>query len=146
MTVDWASFLPVLAGGALIGLAAGSLRLLTGRIAGISGIVHGALRRPERGWQLALLAGLLVAGLIAGMSGLASTEGLANTSFARLAIAGLLVGLGTGLSNGCTSGHGICGLANFSCRSLAAVCTFMVTGIATVFVVRHGIGGWRCRA
>ena len=135
-------FTPVsaLLGGALIGLAATLLYAGIGRIAGISGIVNNAIeRRQERGWRLAFLAGLLAAAAAwFAWSGEAPRNGF---PLPWLLAAGLLVGFGTRLGNGCTSGHGICGLARLSKRSLAAVVAFMASGIATVYVVRHVIGG-----
>lgn len=128
-----------LIGGVLIGLAATLLLWLNGRIAGISGIVGGVLF-PQRGdvvWRIAFLAGLVVA---AGCyMALVPGAPLPRTDFARggLVIAGLLVGYGTRMGSGCTSGHGVCGLGRFSVRSLAAVMTFMATAMATTFVVRH---------
>ena len=120
-------YLPNLAGGLAIGLAAGDLRLGTGQVAGISGILRRAITGPDRGWRLAFLAGLILPGVAAiWLPAAPLTAGLATTPYWLLATAGLLVGLGTGLGNGCTSGHGICGLANFSPRSLAAVATFGV--------------------
>ena len=134
-----ATYLPNLAGGLLIGLAAGGLRLATGQVAGISGIVRRGIAGPDRGWRLAFLAGLVLPGLVAARAYAGDlTRGLAGTPYWLLAGAGLLVGLGTGIGNGCTSGHGICGLANFSRRSLAAVLAFMGTAAFTVLVVRHG--------
>ena len=126
--------------GALIGLAATVLYAGIGRIAGISGIVNNAIeRRQERGWRLAFLAGLLAAAAAwFAWSGEAPRNGF---PLPWLLAAGLLVGFGTRLGNGCTSGHGICGLARLSKRSLAAVVAFMASGIATVYVVRHVIGG-----
>ena len=135
-------FTPVTAllGGGLIGLAATVLYAGIGRIAGISGIVNNAIeRRQERGWRLAFLAGLLAAAAAwFAWSGEAPRNGF---PLPWLLAAGLLVGFGTRLGNGCTSGHGICGLARLSMRSLAAVVAFMASGIATVYVVRHVIGG-----
>ena len=135
-------FTPVTAllGGALIGLAATVLYAGIGRIAGISGIVNNAIeRRQERGWRLAFLAGLLAAAAAwFAWSGEAPRN---DFPLPWLLAAGLLVGFGTRLGNGCTSGHGICGLARLSKRSLAAVVAFMASGIATVYVVRHVIGG-----
>ena len=135
-------FTPIsaLLGGALIGLAATLLYAGIGRIAGISGIVNNAIeRRQERGWRLAFLAGLLAAAAAwFAWSGEAPRNGF---PLPWLLAAGLLVGFGTRLGNGCTSGHGICGLARLSTRSLAAVVAFMASGIATVYVVRHVIGG-----
>lgn len=139
-----ATYLPNLAGGLLIGLAAGGLRVATGQVAGISGIVRRAVVGPDRGWRLAFLAGLILPGLVVvlahagGFTADRLTSGLAGTPYWLLAGAGMLVGLGTGVGNGCTSGHGICGLANFSRRSLAAVFTFMGAAALTVLVVRHG--------
>ena len=136
------AFTPVTAliGGVLIGLAATLLYAGIGRIAGISGIVNNAIeRRQERGWRLAFLAGLLAAAAAwFAWSGEAPRNGF---PLPWLLAAGLLVGFGTRLGNGCTSGHGICGLARLSKRSLAAVVAFMASGIATVYVVRHVIGG-----
>ncbi|WP_374527149.1 YeeE/YedE family protein [Novosphingobium sp.] len=130
-----------LAGGALIGLSAGMLRLGTGHIAGISGILRLGIRGPDRGWQLAFLAGLLAAGAAAAWhSGPALAAGLEKSSLPMVVAGGVLVGLGTGLGNGCTSGHGICGLARFSKRSLASVAIFMVTAALVVFLRRIGGG------
>lgn len=132
-------FLPVLLGGVLIGLASGGLYLLAGEIAGISGIARSALTGPDRGWRWAFVAGLLVAGLAARLSGdPAVAAGLAGQSLPLLAGAGLLVGLGTGIGNGCTSGHGVCGLSRLSLRSLVAVPVFMAAAALTVWLVRHG--------
>jgi len=141
--IDWAQFTPwpSLAGGALIGLAAGGLVLLCGRIAGISGIIGGLLRpRPgEIGWRAAFLAGLLVAPwLWRGVVALPAA--VIGTPWWMLLPAGLLVGFGTRLGSGCTSGHGVCGLARLSPRSLAAVVSFMAAGFLTVFTVRHVLG------
>ena len=134
-----ANWIPALAGGALIGVSAALLLLWLGRIAGISGILGGLLRRgPDRAWRAAFLAGLMGAGALA-MHGL----GQATPSPAAppvLLLAGLLVGYGTSLGNGCTSGHGVCGLGRLSTRSLAAVLVFMATAFATVYVTRHVLG------
>lgn len=149
MTIDWSSFTPwsALAGGGLIGLVAGVLFFALGRIAGISGILGSLLldRPSEIGWRLAFLCGLLLA---PGLWAIIAPGGLPPLSlaivspggWAVLVVAGLLVGFGTRLANGCTSGHGVCGLARFSPRSLVAVLCFMGSGIATVFVSRHLIG------
>ncbi len=135
------SWIPSLVGGLLIGSAAVLLMALCGRIAGISGIL-GAVLWPSAGfepWRLAFLVGLVAAAplvtLGSGVTPLKPPEG----SVAWLATAGLLVGLGTGLSGGCTSGHGVCGLARWSPRSLVATLTFMTFGFLTVFIVRHGL-------
>ncbi|QNP39785.1 YeeE/YedE family protein [Lysobacter solisilvae (ex Woo and Kim 2020)] len=135
-------FTPVsaLLGGALIGLAATLLYALLGRIAGISGIVNAAVeQRGERGWRVAFLLGLV----IAATAWLAYTGAPPRTGFGSgwLIAAGLLVGFGTRLGNGCTSGHGICGLARLSKRSLVAVLVFMGVAFATTYVLRHVLGG-----
>ena len=132
------AFTPITAllGGALIGLAATVLYVGNGRIAGISGILNHALeRRDERGWRIAFLAGLIAAAA----AWFAFSGDVARSGFPLpwLIAAGLLVGFGTRLGNGCTSGHGICGLARLSMRSLLAVLAFMASGIATVYVLRH---------
>ena len=125
-------------GGALIGLSASMLLLLSGRIAGISGIVGGLLRpvHDETSWRVWFLAGLLVGGLALSVLHPAS---LGSTPVPMgLAIAGgLFVGFGTRLGQGCTSGHGVCGLSRFSGRSLVATLTFMATGALSTYIVRH---------
>ena len=129
-------------GGVLIGLSATALLWLNGRVAGISRIVHAHTKRApwqEWAWRLAFVAGLMLAGGIAmhvaGQHALSPARGVA------LPAAGLLVGYGTALGGGCTSGHGVCGIGRLSKRSLVAVVVFMATAIATVFVVRHVFGG-----
>jgi uncharacterized membrane protein YedE/YeeE len=138
------NFTPVAsaAGGMLIGLAAALLWLGLGRIAGISGIVGGMLpiRRKETAWRAAFLAGLLAAPLLLGLAVGYSTPAPVLESVDLLAVAGLLVGFGTRLGSGCTSGHGVCGIARLSPRSLIATGVFMATAAATVFLVRHVIG------
>lgn len=150
MIVDWTSFTPwpALAGGLLIGLAAALLFLVLGRIAGISGILGGLLegQSAEAGWRPAFLAGLLISpGVWAAIApgGLVLPAHTVDSpgGWAVLAVAGLLVGFGTRLANGCTSGHGVCGLARLSRRSLVAVLCFMGSGMATVHVSRHLVGG-----
>ncbi|MCB1414406.1 MAG: YeeE/YedE family protein [Xanthobacteraceae bacterium] len=133
----WAGLL----GGALIGLASVLLMLFNGRIAGISGIFGDLLTARNRGWRLAFVAGLLAAPLLAALGGATLPVPTMPASFTLIAIAGLLVGIGTRLGGGCTSGHGVCGNARLSARSIAATVTFMVVAIVTVAVVRHGIGG-----
>lgn len=129
-----------LQGGLLIGLAAALLFGLTGRIAGISGLLAGALRvgAPEAWLSRAFIAGLLVAGVIAAMFMGPAPGMLPGIGLPTLIVAGLLVGFGTRLGNGCTSGHGVCGISRLSWRSLVATMTFMAAGFVTVFVVRHG--------
>jgi uncharacterized membrane protein YedE/YeeE len=138
------SFTPFtsLLGGALIGIAVSALLWLDGKVAGISGIVGGLLRpsRGDVGWRGAFVAGLLAGGwVLRGVLPSAFTIGIAAPLPLVLA-AGVLVGLGTRLGNGCTSGHGVCGLSRGSARSLVATATFMATGVLTVFVVRHILG------
>jgi len=136
------SFTPLsaLAGGALIGLAAVVLMALNGRIAGISGIL-GGLVGPDRAWRIAFLAGLLGGPLaVQFLSGWSPDIEIA-ASLPEIILAGLLVGFGTRLGSGCTSGHGVCGLARLSPRSLVATGTFMAAGVAVVFLLRHVIGG-----
>ena len=131
-----------LAGGVVIGLSAVLLMGLLGRIAGVSGIIGGLLRPAagEAGWRLAFLVGL-VAGPIVWrmMGGFVPTVDI-TTQMPVLLLGGLLVGAGTALGSGCTSGHGVCGIARLSPRSLVATLIFMVMGIGTVFIVRHLIG------
>lgn len=134
--------IPALVGGALIGLAAVLLLLANGRIAGISGIVGGVVEGADDvGWRLAFVAGLilgpLVTTLIGGMPPVIQVE----APLWLVVVAGLLVGFGTRLGSGCTSGHGVCGLARLSPRSLTATLAFMGTAVVVVFVVRHLIGG-----
>ena len=131
----WAS----LAGGVLIGLSAVLVMVLFGRIAGISGITTAGVVGAEgdRSWRLAFVAGLLAAPLLVGLAGGDLSQSVPSSPVAML-VAGLLVGIGTTLGSGCTSGHGVCGLARLSTRSLAAVATFMGCAGITVFLLRHG--------
>jgi uncharacterized membrane protein YedE/YeeE len=143
MNIDWMHFTPLasLAGGLLIGLGAAVLLLANGRIAGISGIAGGLLRpaRGDIGWRIAFVLGLLAAPL--GWLALqAMPPAQIDHTPAMLAGAGLLVGLGTRFGNGCTSGHGVCGIARLSPRSLMATACFMLAGFLTVYVVRHVLG------
>ena len=130
-------------GGVLIGAAAVLLMAALGRIAGISGIAGSLIRRGvgDRGWRIAFVAGLVIAPwllwLVRGDSGI----GAPQTGLPWMLLAGLLVGFGTGIGSGCTSGHGVCGIARLSPRSLLATAVFMAFGIATVYVVRHLPGG-----
>jgi uncharacterized protein len=140
-----ANFTPISAaiGGALIGLSAVLLMLSTGRIAGISGIFSGLLnmRGEDKGWRIAFLAGLILAPVIAGLLGYGMSAPKLPSSWTVIVVAGLLVGFGTRLGGGCTSGHGICGIARLSPRSIAATVIFMVTAVATVAITRHVLGG-----
>jgi uncharacterized membrane protein YedE/YeeE len=130
-------------GGGLIGLSAVLLMLLTGRIAGISGIFGGLLNfgGGDRDWRIAFITGLILAPVIAGWIGYAMPTPKLPANWAVVIAAGLLVGFGTRLGGGCTSGHGICGVARLSGRSIVATIIFMVTAIATVAVTRHLFGG-----
>jgi len=140
MTPYWVT---PLAGGVLIGLAATALLWLNGRIAGVSGITAGAMfpQRGETAWRYAFLIGLVAAGTFALHWLPASAPSRVGFPPALLIVAGLLVGFGTRLGGGCTSGHGVCGLGRLSLRSLVAVGVFMLTAILTTFVVRHVAGG-----
>ncbi len=134
-----------LIGGALIGLSAAVLLLFKGRIAGISGIAGGVIL-PEKGdipWRILFLVGLVLGGLLYQLLGISpSVENIQPvTGKIGLIAAGLLVGIGSALGTGCTSGHGICGLARRRFRSLVATLTFMLTAMMTVFIVRHLVGG-----
>jgi uncharacterized membrane protein YedE/YeeE len=132
-----------LAGGILIGLSAAAMLLFNGKIAGISGILAGVLRpaKSDTSWRICFVGGLLAGGLI--------LRAVLPQSFAFgilrpigvLAIAGLLVGAGTRLANGCTSGHGVCGVARLSVRSMLATAIFIATGAAVVYVANHLLGG-----
>jgi uncharacterized membrane protein YedE/YeeE len=138
--IAWPSFTPwaALGGGVLVGLAAALLLLFSGRVAGISGIVGGLLR-PLRGdiaWRAAFAGGLVAAPLAWALFADVPRIHVQATPFVMVA-AGLLVGFGTRLGSGCTSGHGVCGLSRGSPRSLAATLAFMSAGFAVVFVMRH---------
>ena len=142
MQIDWVHFTPwtALAGGALIGLAAAWLLLVDGRILGVSGIVFGVIspKPVDWLWRLLFIGGLIAAPIVA--LALGASPPRIDASPTMLVIGGLLVGFGTRLSRGCTSGHGVCGLARFSPRSLAATTSFMGAGFFTVYVVRHLLG------
>jgi uncharacterized membrane protein YedE/YeeE len=139
------NFTPVsaLIGGALIGLGVVVLMVANGRIAGISGIVGGIVQPdgPEWRWRLGFVAGMVGGAALAMVAGVAPETIAVTGSLPLLIGGGLLVGFGTRLGSGCTSGHGVCGLARLSPRSLVATLIFMATGAATVFVMRHAIGG-----
>ena len=138
MTVTNFTPLSALVGGALIGLSAASMWWLLGRLAGVSTIFAGMLDRGGgSGWQAAFLAGLLVAGIVATLSAGGGLVFQLDAGYGQAALAGLLVGVGTRLSNGCTSGHGVCGVGRLSWRSILATLTFMATGSLTVYAVRH---------
>ena len=131
--------IPALIGGALIGLASVWLLAANGRIAGVSGILHGLFSPPEAQWRAWFISGLLLAGLAWQAAG-APVPMREGFPIGWIAAAGLLVGFGTRMGGGCTSGHGVCGLGRLSVRSLVAVIVFMAAGMVTVFVVRHLLG------
>ena len=135
-----ANFTPVasLLGGILIGLASVWLLAANGRIAGISGILHGLFAQPpgDRSWRVLFIAGLVAAGF-AWHALVAPAPVREGFGLGWAAAAGLLVGFGTRVGGGCTSGHGVCGLGRFSLRSLVAVMVFMATGMAATYVMRH---------
>jgi uncharacterized protein len=136
-------FTPIaaLAGGALIGLAAALTMLLSGRIAGISGILGGAFEANagDRAWRWWFVAGLIAAPVLALIAGYGLPP-VTMPSWPAIVVAALLTGFGTRMGNGCTSGHGVCGIARLSPRSTAATLAFIASAIATVFVVRHVVG------
>jgi uncharacterized membrane protein YedE/YeeE len=140
-----ANFTPLSAaiGGVLIGLSAVMLMLLTGRIAGISGILGGILdfRTNDKAWRIAFIAGLVAVPLIAGAIGYAVPTPQMPASWIVIVAAGLLVGFGTRMGGGCTSGHGICGMARFSDRSIVATVVFMAAAIIVVALTRHVLAG-----
>ena len=137
------SFVPVsgLVGGALIGLAAIILMLGIGRIAGVCGIALNAMTASDtagRSWRLAFILGLPLGALLVTAIGLKDWSGVSfPATMPMTVIAGFIVGFGSIVGSGCTSGHGICGVARFSMRSVVATVTFMATGAATVFIIRH---------
>ncbi|OHV10011.1 YeeE/YedE family protein [Kushneria phosphatilytica] len=151
--MEMLSLMKGVAGGVLIGCSAVVLMGLLGRIAGVSGLVSGLLferDRSDRGWRLAFVLGLISAPLWLTLGGpgwgnVADSAGaVIGTPMAGVPImllAGLLVGAGTGIGSGCTSGHGVCGLARLSPRSLAATLTFVAVAMLTVFVTHHLMGG-----
>ena len=142
MFINWSQFTPwsALAGGAVVGIAVASLMLLNGRVAGISGIVGGLfkMQKGDMDWRIAFVAGLIAAPLVWQL--FASLPAIRiDGGYAAMAIAGLVVGIGTRYGSGCTSGHGVCGLSRLSPRSIIATLVFMGTGFATVYVIRHVI-------
>ena len=129
-------------GGTLIGVASALLMLTAGRIAGVSGIVDGLIGNAEgRGWRAAFVAGLVLAPVISGLFGFTLSVPRMPTSWVVVAGAGLLVGFGSRLGGGCTSGHGVCGIARLSPRSIAATLIFMGTAMVVVAIARHALRG-----
>jgi uncharacterized protein len=129
-------------GGALIGLAATMLMMLTGRLAGVSGILGGLLQvnPADAGWRIAFIAGLIATPLLAALAGAPLPRPAMTSSLALLVAGGLLVGFGSRMGNGCTSGHGVCGFARLSTRSITATIIFMIAAFIMVAIVRHGWG------
>ncbi len=144
MLIDWSHFTPwsSLAGGMTIGIAVAVFALLNGRIAGISGIAGGLFRLQtgDIGWRIAFVAGLVAAPLVWQLFHSLPTFQI-DTGYGILALAGLIVGIGTRYGSGCTSGHGVCGLSRLSPRSIIATLVFMGTGFVTVYIMRHMLGG-----
>ncbi len=145
MRIDWIHFTPLesLGGGLLVGLAVAAFILVHGRIMGVSGILGGMLR-PLKGdflWRASFMLGLIAAPLLARLAGVLP-EVQIEGSVVRLILAGILVGFGTALGSGCTSGHGVCGMARLSPRSIVATILFVGSGMMTVWAVHFfGIGG-----
>lgn len=140
MTIDWLSFNPLqaLMGGSLIGIAAATLWICNGRVAGISGIIGRMLgnKTTDIAWRAAFLFGLIASPLIYQIAAPLPFIQI-DASMPTLIGAGLLVGIGTRYGSGCTSGHGICGVARLSPRSIVATLTFMASGFATVYITKH---------
>lgn len=140
MAIDWQHFTPwqSILGGSLIGIAASLLLLICGRIAGISGVFGRLLANPssdERQWRLLFLSGVVIAPM--SYSLFQTPTIIINSSYLVILISGFLVGFGTRLGNGCTSGHGVCGLSRLSLRSFVATLTFVGFGFLTVWLSRH---------
>lgn len=144
MTIDWINFTPwaSLAGGVLIGAAASLFILLNGRIAGISGLLASLLEPGAEGRseKLLFLLGILLAPVLWILFGTLPAMEF-QSGWVGLLVAGLLVGIGTRYGSGCTSGHGVCGISRLSPRSIVATLVFMAAGFATVYVLRHLLGG-----
>jgi uncharacterized membrane protein YedE/YeeE len=144
LVVIMSNFTPVasLVGGALIGASASLLLTLNGRIAGISGIVAGSFRSfaKDSAWRVAFVAGLVLGGAAMMVAAPSTMPVPAGTTVIASVVAGLLVGVGTQVGGGCTSGHGVCGVSRISPRSIVATVTFMATGAATVFATHHLLG------
>jgi uncharacterized membrane protein YedE/YeeE len=134
--------LPALVGGLLIGVATTGLLLFNGRVAGVSGILEGlSSRQPgEAAWRACFVVGLVVGGIALRVVDDAAFPDDPSASLPLLAVAGLLVGVGTRLAGGCTSGHGVCGISRLSPRSIAITLTFMAAGALAVYLVRAGVG------
>ena len=138
------NYAPAFFGGLIIGLAAVLLMLINGRIAGVSGILQGVLwqkQSRERFWRLTFILGIPIGSGIMSASSIVTSQLRSDFPWWALALSGLLVGFGTALGNGCTSGHGVCGIGRLSHRSILATLTFIVSAAVTVFIIRHLLGG-----
>ena len=137
--MTWHDIAGPLAGGALIGLAAGALLLLTGKTAGVSGIVEGVLRGEsgEWGWKAAFVLGLIAGGFVLRLAMPETLPTAAPRALPFIIIGGLLVGFGARIGGGCTSGHGVCGIGRLSRRGLVGTLVFMIAGALTVFLLRR---------
>lgn len=143
IVVNVDSWIRAVVGGGLIGLAAAVLMLFNGRIAGVSGVLGGLVldrKRGEMAWRALFLGGLMLGALLVGLLRPDLATANLQTGWLGTVAAGLIVGFGTRMGSGCTSGHGVCGIGRLSRRSLVATCTFMAAGFATVFVLRHLLG------
>ena len=141
--IDVDSWLRAAAGGLLIGLAAAVMIVFNGRIAGVSGVLGGLMfdgNGSDRRWRSMFLGGMVLGAVLLTTLVTSLPAGRLQTGWLGMAIAGLIVGYGTRMGSGCTSGHGVCGIARLSTRSIAATITFMAFGALTVFVIRHLLG------
>ncbi|MCB0341777.1 MAG: YeeE/YedE family protein [Pseudobdellovibrionaceae bacterium] len=144
--MEWGTIIEALIGGGLIGLAVSIMLIFNGRVTGISGIFDGAItlktiRSGDYLWRLTFLAGLIAGGVILLLFYQPAFSWDDSYNLATVAVAGFLVGFGTLMGNGCTSGHGICGVSRMSPRSIVATLSFMISGFITVYIMRHILGG-----
>ena len=139
MVVDYAAWVNALVGGIFIGIAVSLMLYLKGRVTGISGILNGVLQRSrgDKSWRLYFIGGLLSGGLVLKVVQPSVYQNLLETEFWTVIVAGLLVGFGTVMGSGCTSGHGVCGISRLSKRSILATITFMLAGMLSVFFFRQ---------
>ena len=135
------AFITPLLGGLTLGVAAMWLLFSLGRVAGISGILWGVMAGPDRHWRVFFLMGLLIGGVVIHAVLGMPVPAQSSTPLPLVVRSGLLVGFGTRMGGGCTSGHGVCGIGRQSLRSIVATATFMVTGVLTVFMIRHIVEG-----
>ena len=143
IVVNLDSWMRAAIGGGMIGLAAALMIVFNGRIAGISGVLGGLIldrNEQETPWRVLFLAGLILGALVVGLARPELAQAALNTGWGGMIAAGLIVGFGTRMGSGCTSGHGVCGIGRLSQRSIVATFTFMAAGFATVYVTRHFLG------